>query len=60
MAEGYLRAVRLERDKVPDFTIYPFAIPSIRERAYEGTEHYTITRDFLSSPERSFKQLFRR
>ena len=27
---GYLRAVRLVRDSVPDFDVYPFSIPSIR------------------------------
>ena len=27
---GYLRAVRLVRDKVRDFKVYPFSIPSIQ------------------------------
>ncbi|HEY1549578.1 MAG TPA: AAA family ATPase, partial [Kofleriaceae bacterium] len=27
---AYLRAVRLERDRVSDFTVYPFSIPSIQ------------------------------
>jgi predicted ATPase len=27
---GYLRAVRLVRDRVPDFKVYPFSIPSIQ------------------------------
>jgi predicted ATPase len=27
---GYLRAVRLVRDSVPDFKVYPFSIPSIQ------------------------------
>src|SRR4051794_26740498 len=29
-AAAYLRAVRLVRDSVPDFNVYPFSIPSIR------------------------------
>src|SRR6476659_1646083 len=29
-ASGYLRAVRLIRDSVRDFKVYPFAIPSIQ------------------------------
>ena len=28
---GFIRALRLERDGVPDFAKYPFAIPAIRE-----------------------------
>jgi len=32
---------------------------SIREIAYRDTEHYLVTRDFLSSPERFFRHLFR-
>ena len=28
---GFLNAVRLNRDEVDDFTVYPFAIPAIRE-----------------------------
>jgi predicted ATPase len=27
---GLVRAIRLERDRVPDFTRYPFAIPAVR------------------------------
>ncbi len=30
-ALGLVRAVRLERDRVPDFTRYPFSIPAIRQ-----------------------------
>ena len=32
----------------------------IERAAYEDTEHYTITRDFLNSPERYFKRLLQR
>jgi predicted ATPase len=28
--QGFVRALRLEREEVPDFDRYPFAIPSIR------------------------------
>jgi predicted ATPase len=34
------------------------ARPEIREVAYQETEHYRVTRDFLASPERFFKHLF--
>ena len=27
---AYLRAVRLERDSVRDFTVYPFSVPSVQ------------------------------
>jgi hypothetical protein len=42
-----------------DALIYRLAPDGIERVAYEDTEHYRITRDFLSSPERYFKTLFR-
>ncbi len=44
----------------PKALIYRLAPSGIERVAYEDTEHYRITRDFLSSPERFFKGLFRR
>lgn len=44
----------------PNALIYRLAPEGIERVAYEDTEHYTITRDFLSAPERFFKTLFRR
>jgi predicted ATPase len=44
----------------PNALIYSLGPAGIERVAYEDTEHYTITRDFLSSPERYFKTLFRR
>jgi predicted ATPase len=44
----------------PKALIYRLAPDGIERVAYEDTEHYTITRDFLSSPERYFRTLFRR
>jgi predicted ATPase len=44
----------------PNALIYRLGPSGIERVAYEDTEHYTITRDFLSSPERYFKTLFRR
>src|SRR5213083_1289053 len=49
----------------PIILSYPGAVlfsldgDSIREIAYRDTEHYLVTRDFLNSPERYFKHLFR-
>lgn len=43
----------------PNATIYLLGAEGIEQIAYEDTEHYRITRDFLSSPERYFKNLFR-
>ena len=42
----------------PKALIYHLAPGGIERIAYEATEQYTITRDFLSSPERYFKTLF--
>jgi predicted ATPase len=44
----------------PNARIYRLGPDGIEQVAYEDTEHYRITRDFLSSPERFFKTLFRR
>jgi predicted ATPase len=44
----------------PKALIYQLGPAGIERVAYEETDHYTITRDFLSSPERYFKRLFRR
>ena len=43
----------------PGATIYRLGTDGIAQIAYEDTEHYTITRDFLNAPERFFKTLFR-
>jgi predicted ATPase len=42
----------------PGATIYELGAAGIRPVAYEQTEHYQITRDFLVSRERYFKHLF--
>jgi predicted ATPase len=44
----------------PKALIYRLAPNGIERVAYEDTEHYKITRDFLNSPDRYFKTLFRR
>jgi predicted ATPase len=44
----------------PGALIYQLRPEGMRRIAYEVTEHYTITRDFLNSPERFFKTLFAR
>jgi predicted ATPase len=44
----------------PKALIYRLGPNAIERVAYEDTEHYSITRDFLNSPERFFKRLFRR
>jgi predicted ATPase len=43
----------------PNARIYRLGADGIEQVAYEDTEHYRITRDFLNSPERFFKTLFR-
>lgn len=43
----------------PSARIYRLGSNGIEQVAYEDTEHYRITRDFLNSPERFFKTLFR-
>ena len=48
----------------PIILSYPGAVlfsldgDTIREVAYEKTDHYIVTRDFLNSPARYFKHLF--
>jgi predicted ATPase len=42
----------------PNARIYRLGPTGIEHVAYEDTEHYRITRDFLNSPERFFKTLF--
>jgi predicted ATPase len=42
----------------PNAMIYRLASEGIAPIAYKDTEHYSITRDFLNSPERYFKTLF--
>jgi predicted ATPase len=42
----------------PNAVIYRLGPNGIERVAYEDTEHYSITRDFLNSPERFFKTLF--
>lgn len=42
----------------PDAKIYAFGEHGIAEQAYEETEHFLITRDFLNNRERFFKTLF--
>ena len=44
----------------PNALLYRLGTNGIEQVAYEDTEHYTITRDFLNSPERFFKSLFQR
>jgi len=44
----------------PKARIYRLGPDGIQPVAYEDTEHYRITREFLNSPERFFKTLFRR
>jgi predicted ATPase len=44
----------------PKALIYRLGAGGIERVAYEDTEHYRITRDFLGSPERYFKTLFGR
>jgi predicted ATPase len=42
----------------PGAVLFSLDGEDIREIAYEETEHYLVTRDFLNSPERYFKHLF--
>ena len=42
----------------PRATIYQFESAGIREVAYEETEHYAVTRDFLNHYKRRLEQLF--
>ena len=42
----------------PDAFIYQFSQDGIERVAYEETEHYRVTRSFLSNPERMMRVLF--
>jgi predicted ATPase len=42
----------------PDACIYQFSQSGIERVAYEETEHYRVTRSFLSNPERMMRVLF--
>ena len=44
----------------PDATIYQFGADGIRAIAYEETEHYQVTRDFLADPQRMLRVLLER
>src|SRR3569623_1913920 len=44
----------------PNALIYRLGASGIERVAYEETEHYRITREFLNAPERFFKTLFAR
>ena len=44
----------------PDSWIYEFSREGIRRVAYEETEHYQVTRDFLSNPKRMLDVLLER
>lgn len=43
----------------PDARIYSFGSDGIRAVNYTETEHYLITRGFLSNPERSLAELLK-
>ena len=42
----------------PDAAIFHFSAEGIQRVAYEDTEHYRVTRDFLANPARMLKALF--
>lgn len=43
MNHGFVRGVRLERDRVPDFEAYPFSIPAVRTmETLEPSPHVTF------------------
>jgi predicted ATPase len=44
----------------PDACIYLFGKEGVSKVAYEDTEHYIVTRDFLVNPERMLRVLFER
>ena len=43
----------------PDARIYAFGADGVRETAYTQTDHYLITRGFLTHPQRTMAELFR-
>jgi predicted ATPase len=42
----------------PEATIYALGDDGIEPVAYEDTEHYRLTRDFLEAPDRYLRLLF--
>ncbi|MGD9163084.1 MAG: AAA family ATPase [Desulfobacteraceae bacterium] len=44
----------------PDATIYHLGSDSIKKVNYEDTEHYAVTKDFLSNPERMLRILLKK
>ena len=44
----------------PDARIYQLASDGIAPIAYEDTEHFQVTRDFLADPSRMLRVLFER
>ncbi len=42
----------------PDSWIYVLSEEGIQRVAYDDTEHYRVTRNFLDNPQRTFKILF--
>lgn len=42
----------------PGATLYQFEENGINKVAYQDTEHYRVTKDFLNNPERTFRYLF--
>ena len=42
----------------PEARLLELGLGGIREVAYEGTEHFRVTRDFLLRRERMLRQLF--
>ena len=42
----------------PDATIYSCDSPTLTGMAYEDTQHYRITKQFLDNPDRSMRHLF--
>ena len=43
----------------PEASIYQFSHDGIAPVAYEDTEHFQVTRDFLANPQRMLRQLLR-
>jgi predicted ATPase len=43
----------------PEATIFEISDAGIRQVAYEDTDHYRVTRDFLNHRQRTFDELFR-
>ncbi|GAB2849848.1 hypothetical protein GCM10027277_17530 [Pseudoduganella ginsengisoli] len=44
----------------PDACIYQFTAQGISQIAYEETEHFRVTRDFLADPKRMLRILMER